>query len=159
MSERYEHVGCFVDESPASRAALHHAERLRDQLGAPRLSIVHLIPPRVYFGVIYPPEDTSPPTTPEWLDELGTQVPRAQVVCIDSFSAYPPAEAVRWASSEGVDLAVAARHRGLFERTVLGGFAAYLAYHATCPVTLIPPSIAAHETPRASGDEGSSPGG
>jgi nucleotide-binding universal stress UspA family protein len=34
---------------------------------------------------------------------------------------------------------VAAAHRGLVERAMLGGFAAYVAYHAPCPVLLVHP--------------------
>lgn len=61
---------------------------------------------------------------------------------------YPPAEAVRWASSQGVDLVVAASHQGIFHRMVLGSFAGYLAYHAKCLVMLIPPSMANAGDPR-----------
>jgi nucleotide-binding universal stress UspA family protein len=154
VSERYEHVACFVDESEAAREALDHAQRLHDQLGAARLSIVHLIPPPVYFGVYYPPRDTAPPTIPQWLRDLEGEVPGAEVVFIDSFSAYPPAEAVRWAGSESVDLAVAASHRGVFQRMVVGSFAGYLAYHAPCPVVLIPPSMREQETTRGGLMEG-----
>jgi nucleotide-binding universal stress UspA family protein len=142
MNDRYDHLACFVDDSEASRLALRHARLLRDRLGATRLRIVHVVPPPVYFGVYEPPERTLPPAVPEWLKDLGTEVPGAEVVFVDTFSAYPPAEAVRWASSAGVDLAVAGSHRGIYERMALGGFAAYLAYHATCPVLLIPPPIA-----------------
>ncbi len=145
VNDRYEHLACFVDDSEASRLALGHARLLRDRLGASRLSIVHVVPPPVYFGVYDPPEQTLPPAMPEWLKDLGTEVPGAEVVFIDSFSAYPPAEAVRWASSQGVDLAVAGSHRGIYERMTLGGFAAYLAYHADCPVLLVPPPVATRE--------------
>lgn len=157
MSERYEHVACFVDESEASREALRHARRLRDQLGAGRLSIVNLAAPPVYFGVYYPPVATAPPETPGWLTNLETEAPGAEVVFIDSFSAYPPAEAVRWASSQGVDLVVAASHRGIFHRMVLGSFAGYLAYHAKCPVTLIPPSTSGIDPGATSREERSGP--
>lgn len=142
MNDRFEHLACFVDDSEASRKALGEARLMREQLRARRLSIVHVVPPPVYFGVYDPPERTLPPTEPQWLKDLGTEVPGSDVVFIDSFTAYPPAEAVRWASAEGIDLAIAGTHRGIYERMTLGGFAAYLAYHATCPVLLIPPPIA-----------------
>ena len=101
-----------------------------------------MVPPPVYFGVYDSPEQTLPPNMPEWLKQLGAETPGAEVVFLDGFSAYPPAEAVRWASAEGVDLVVAGSHRGIYERMALGGFAAYLAYHATCPVLLVPPPVA-----------------
>ena len=147
MTGRYEHVACFVDDSAASRAALDHAVRLRDQLGAARLSVVHVIPPPVYFGVYYPPEATAPPSSPPWLEELGRAAPGAEVRFIDAFSAYPPAEAVRWASAEAVELIVAGSHRGLYRRITLGGFASHLAYHALCPVVLIPPTAVGEDAP------------
>jgi nucleotide-binding universal stress UspA family protein len=34
---------------------------------------------------------------------------------------------------------VAATHRGLVERALLGSFASHLAHHSPCPVFLIPP--------------------
>jgi nucleotide-binding universal stress UspA family protein len=34
---------------------------------------------------------------------------------------------------------VAATHRGLVERALLGSFAGYLAHHAPCSVFLVPP--------------------
>jgi nucleotide-binding universal stress UspA family protein len=138
MSGLYRHIACGVDGSEASQKALAHAVQLRDQLGVERLSILHLIPPTVYFGVYYSPQTTTPPETPDWLSALGAQTPSADIVLIDSFSAYPPAEAVRWAQAEHVDLLVAASHRGIFHRMTVGSFAGYIAYHATCPVMLVP---------------------
>ncbi len=56
MGERVTHIACCVDGSEASKLALEHAVRLRDQLGAQQLDIVHIVPPAVYFGVYYPPQ-------------------------------------------------------------------------------------------------------
>jgi nucleotide-binding universal stress UspA family protein len=141
MGERITHIACCVDGSPASNLALERAIRLRDQLGAERLDIVYIVPPAVYFGIYYPPQATDPPETPEWLTEMGTRTPHSNVVMIDSFANYPPAAASRWAEDEQVDLIVAASHQGAFRRMAVGSFAGYLAYHANCPVMLIPPEM------------------
>jgi nucleotide-binding universal stress UspA family protein len=123
---------------------------LRDQLGAERLSILYVVPPEVYFAeyyspdVYYSPETIkSPEIVPDWLSKLGAQTPGSEVVLIDGASAYPPAEVVRWVRDEHVDLLVAASHRGIFHRMALGGFASYVAYHAECPVVLVPPRVPA----------------
>jgi nucleotide-binding universal stress UspA family protein len=143
MGERVTHIACCVDGSEAAVRALDSAVRLRDQLGAARLDIIHVVPPAVYFGVYYPPESTAPPVTPNWLIRLGEQTPDSRAVLIDSFSNYPPAAAIRWANDERVDLIVAASHQGAFRRMTVGSFAGYLAYHASCPVLLIPPEMRA----------------
>jgi nucleotide-binding universal stress UspA family protein len=141
MAGRYEHIVCFVDDSEASRLALGHARRLMGQLGAGRLSIVHVHPPPEYVGGYSPPEPTTPPEAPAWLEALATDAPGAEIRFVDGSNRYPPAEGVGWALEEGADLIVAGTHRGLYRRLMLGGFAAYLAYHAPCPVTLVPPPI------------------
>lgn len=141
MGERITHIACCVDGSQAAKLALDHAVRLRDQLGADQLDIVHIVPTAVYFGVYYPPEPTTPPDTPDWLITLGEHTPHCNVVLIDSFSNFPPAAAARWADEEQVDLIVAASHQGAFRRMTVGSFAGYLAYHASCPVMLIPPEM------------------
>jgi nucleotide-binding universal stress UspA family protein len=141
MGERVSHIACCVDGGDAATLALDTAVRLRDQLGAERLDIVHIAAPPVYFGVYYPPGPTAPPEMPDWLIALGERTPDSSVVMVDSFSNYPPAEAVRWAHDEDVDLIVAASHQGAFRRMTAGSFAGYLAYHATCPVLLIPPQM------------------
>jgi len=141
MGESVSHIACCVDGSEAAKLALDYAVRLRDQLGADQLDIIHIVPPAVYFGVYYPPEPTTPPDTPEWLIALGEHTPHCNVVMIDSFSNFPPAAAIRWADEEHVDLIVAASHQGAFRRMAVGSFAGYLAYHASCPVLLIPPEM------------------
>ncbi|HET6689898.1 MAG TPA: universal stress protein, partial [Miltoncostaeaceae bacterium] len=44
---------------------------------------------------------------------------------------------------EGVEVLVAAAARGRMERTLLGGFASQLAYHAPCSVMFVHPERAA----------------
>ncbi len=141
MSTRIDHIACCVDQSEASQRGLHHAARVRDQLGATKLTAVHLIPPPVYVGVYYPPPEPVSHDVPDWLTEMVGGVPGCEIVVIDSVANYPPAEAVAWATDAGVDILVAASHQGFFKRMVMGSFAAYLAYHATCPVMLVPPAV------------------
>ena len=52
---------------------------------------------------------------------------------------YPPHAACQYARASGADLIVAAAHRGIVDRTMLGSFAAYVGYHAPCPVLLVHP--------------------
>lgn len=69
----------------------------------------------------------------------------ASVVVI---SGYPPAAACDWAARNGADLIVAAAHRGLVDRVLLGSFAGFLVRHSPCPVLLIrPPRPARSEAP------------
>jgi nucleotide-binding universal stress UspA family protein len=69
-----------------------------------------------------------------WLQELARDVPGVSPVLLDG---HPSREVCRWAEETGVDLIVAAAHRGVVERVLLGGFASYLAYHAPCAVMLL----------------------
>jgi len=52
---------------------------------------------------------------------------------------HPANTACEWAADGDVDIMVAATHRGLVERALLGSFASYVAHHAPCPVFLVPP--------------------
>jgi nucleotide-binding universal stress UspA family protein len=54
----------------------------------------------------------------------------------------PPKAACHYLAEAGIDLLVAAAHRGLVDRAMLGGFAAYVAYHAPCSVLLVHPPVA-----------------
>jgi nucleotide-binding universal stress UspA family protein len=55
---------------------------------------------------------------------------------------YPPAAVCDWAAEADVDLVVAAAHRGLVQRMLLGSFAAYLAHHSPCTILLVRPVTA-----------------
>lgn len=63
-----------------------------------------------------------------------------------------------WAGQEGVDVLVAAPHRGTLARLVLGSFASYIANDAPCAVLLTRPSVGATAgelpAPPGDGDEG-----
>ena len=48
-------------------------------------------------------------------------------------------------ADNAIDLIVGSAHRGVVARTMLGGFAGYVAYHAPCPVLLVHPTAAAGE--------------
>lgn len=138
---RIDHIACCVDQSEASLRGLHHAARVREQSGAARLTAVHLIPPPVYVGVYYPPPEPPSQDIPDWLTEMAAGVPDCEIVVVDSYANFPPAEAVAWAKENAVDILVAASHQGFFKRMVMGSFAAYLAYHSECPVLLVPPPV------------------
>jgi nucleotide-binding universal stress UspA family protein len=133
LARLYEHIACCVDESEASGRALAEARRLHD-VGGGRLSIVHSVaPPALYGGAYDPADPTLPADEVEWFRDLVAGVPGAEAVLLQGHAADT---VVTWAEDAGVDLIVAAAHRGLVERMLLGGFAAYLAYHAPCPVLL-----------------------
>src|SRR5438132_3456067 len=141
MVPRYDHIACCVDDSEASRAALAEAARLCEQLGAARLSVLHARAPGVNVGMYAPPVmDEIDPAQEEWLVGLAGEAPGSRPVLLDGVMSRPEVEAVSWAEHNGVDLIVAASHRGPVARTVLGSFAGYLAHHASCAVVLLPPS-------------------
>ena len=140
MVRRHDHIVCCVDDSEASRAALAEAARLCEQLGASRLSVLHARAPGVNAGMYATPVmDEIDPAEEAWLVELARQAPGSRPVLLDGVMSRPEVEAVSWAQQNGVDLIVAASHRGPVARAVLGSFAGYLAHHATCPVVLLPP--------------------
>jgi nucleotide-binding universal stress UspA family protein len=74
-----------------------------------------------------------------WLEELAAEIPEAEPVLL---TGYPPVAVVEWAEEARPDLIVAAAHRGLVDRLLLGSFASYLAYHAPCSVLLVRPEPA-----------------
>lgn len=141
----YRHIACCVDHSEAAQRGVEHGARLARQLGAERFSLVHFVAPPVYMGVYYPPPEPVASEVPDWLREMASGAEGAEAVVVDSIANYPPAEAVAWAAREGVDMLVAASHQGFFRRMVMGSFAAHLAYHAPCPVMLVPPPVTESE--------------
>ena len=142
MTAPYAHIAVCVEDSPASRRALAEAVRLR-RLGPGRLSIVHAAPwPLLYTGGlggwVPDPEDIFAQSR-TWLEELAAEIPEAEPVLL---TGYPPVAVVEWAEEARPDLIVAAAHRGLVDRLLLGSFASYLAYHAPCSVLLVRPEPA-----------------
>jgi nucleotide-binding universal stress UspA family protein len=136
----YPHIAVCIDRSDAAEAALAEARALRAAAGPGRLSLVHVAPwPLLYTGEAGAwapdPEDIESAAR-VWLDGVAAGVPDGEPVLLDG---YPPAAVCEWAGAEGVDLLVAASHRGLVERVLLGSFAGYLVRHAPCAVLLTRP--------------------
>jgi universal stress protein A len=142
VSVSYSHIACFIDESEAASRALAHAAALRDAAGA-RLSVVHVLAPPAFLVSLAaglggaPVHDTEveKEAAEMWLAEEARAV-SADAVLLEG---HPASTATEWAARAGVDVMVAATHRGLVERALLGSFASYLAHHAPCPVFLVPP--------------------
>lgn len=137
MDAPYAHIGCCVEDSDASRAALAEARRLR-ALGPGRLRIVHVVPSPIVYGesLGMPPVEEIAHAATGWLDRLATSIEGAEPVLL---AGHPAVAATEWARTAEVDLLVAASCRGLVQRLALGSFASYLAHHAPCPVLLTRP--------------------
>lgn len=139
----YQHIACFIDESPAARLGLDHASALR-ALVAGRLSVVHVVPSPGYLvtlatslgGGTLPDAGLEREAATMWLDEQVRDREGAEAVLLEG---NPAQEACDWAAETGCDLMVVATHRGLMERSLLGSFAGHMAHNAPCPVLLVPP--------------------
>jgi len=140
MTAPYAHIACCVEGSAASELALAEARRLRD-LGPGRLTLVHVATAGVTFagGPETPIADVvgALESSRRWLADFAARVPGAEAVLLEG---APPGAVVAWAKESGPDLLVAAAHRGLLERLLLGSFATHLARHAPCSVLLVRPS-------------------
>jgi nucleotide-binding universal stress UspA family protein len=139
----YKHIAvCVEHESEMSQRSLEAARRLR-ALGEGRLTLLHaLANPVVYPALPGSGVQTWIPDPAEhreaaqtWLEKLA--LPGEEAVVL---SGYAPEAACGWAHGANVDLIVAAAHRGLVDRMLLGSFAGYLVRHAPCPVLLIRPT-------------------
>lgn len=140
MSAIYPHVAVCVDRSEPARDALQHARTLASAVGAERLSVIHVAPwPLMYAGEAAgwaPPQEDIEASASAWLDEAIKDVPGAVPVLLEG---YPPVAVCDWASENDVSVLIAASHRGLVERVLLGSFAGYLVRHAPCAVLLTRP--------------------
>jgi nucleotide-binding universal stress UspA family protein len=142
VSASYDHIACFIDDSDAASRALGHATALRDAAGG-RLSVVHVLAPPAFLVSLAaglggaPVHDTEVEreAAEMWLAEEARSA-GAEAVLLDG---HPASTACEWAREAGVDVMVAATHRGLVERTIVGSFASYLTHHAPCAVLLVPP--------------------
>lgn len=140
----YQHIACFIDDSPAARNGLDHASALRALSGG-RLSVVHVVPAPGYLvtlaanlgGGTFPDAGLEREAAGMWLDEQVRDLEGAEAVLLEG---NPAQEACAWAGEAGCDLMVVATHRGLAERTLLGSFAGHVAHNAPCPVLLVPPA-------------------
>ncbi len=142
MSVSYTHIACFIDDSEAAARALEHAVALRDATGA-KLSVIHVLAPPAFLVSLAaglggaPVHDTEveKEAAEMWLAEEARSA-GAEAVLLEG---HPASTAVGWARDSDADVLVAASHRAVVERALLGSFAGYLAHHAPCPVFLIPP--------------------
>ena len=140
----YEHIACFIDDSPAARLGLDHATALQTLTGG-RLSVVHVVPSPGYLvslaaslgGGTLPDAGLEREAATMWLDEQVRDREGAEAVLLEG---DPAREACEWAAGAGCDLMVVATHRGLVERSLLGSFAGHVAHNAPCPVLLVPPA-------------------
>lgn len=141
MTPPYHRIACFVEEGAASDLALQEALALR-AMSPGELQVVHVVTrPYPLFVGMYgttPPVEGYHELAADWLRRRVERVPGATPRLIEG---WPPRAACDHAAREGIDLVVAAAHRGIVERAMLGGFAAYVAYHAPCPVLLVHPSV------------------
>lgn len=139
----FAHIACFIDGSEAAGRAMVQAEALRALSGG-RLSVVHVVASPSFLvslaaglggGAVHDPE-VEREAAGMWLDEQVRDRAGATAVLLEG---HPASEACAWAAAEGVDVMVAASHRGLVERALLGSFASHIAHHGPCPVLLVPP--------------------
>lgn len=140
MATIYPHIAVCLDRSGPAAHALNHAKQLFTSVDGERLSVVHVAPwPLMYAGEAAgwtPPQDDIEETAAAWLDEQIAGTAGATAVLLDG---YPPAAVCDWAADNDVSVLIAASHRGLVERVLLGSFAGYLVRHAPCPVLLTRP--------------------
>jgi nucleotide-binding universal stress UspA family protein len=143
MPAPYRKIACFIEESHASDLALQEALALR-ALTPGELHVVHVAtrPYPLFVGMYgsMPPVEQHAHAAADWLRERVEDVPGAVPRLLEG---WPPRAACQYVARESIDLLVAAAHRGLVERAMLGGFAAYVSYHAPCSVLLVHPPIAA----------------
>jgi nucleotide-binding universal stress UspA family protein len=142
MPAPYAKIACFIDQDPASGTTLAEAVALR-ALSAGELHLVHVAPTpwALYadvYAVGYQIEEIAQAAR-QWLEEQAAMTPGATPVLLEGWA---PAAACDYVAREEIDLVVAAAHRGRMSRAILGGFASYLAYHASCPVLLVHPAPA-----------------
>lgn len=140
MASIYPHIAVCVDRSDPAAHALKHARQLFESVDGERLSVVHVAPwPLMYAGEAAgwaPPQEDMEASAGAWLDETIAGIPGATGVLLDG---YPPVAVCDWAADNDVSILIAASHRGLVERVLLGSFAGYLVRHAPCPVLLTRP--------------------
>jgi nucleotide-binding universal stress UspA family protein len=149
----YRHIGCCVDDTPASMAALAHARELWVP-GDAVLSLVHVAPVPLIVdtvdGAVVASVRDMNAVERAWLTALARGVPGAEPVLLEGLAG--PA-ICRWAESSGADLLVAARHHGGWGAAMLGSVTRHLVDHAPCPVLVVRPEDAAQPTPRPTTSE------
>ena len=140
----YSRIAVCVDASEASLAALDEARRVRIACSSD-LTLVHVLESPSTLVAVAAAFGGGPVTDSEveldaarsWLQELADGVPGAGIELLRG-EAAPAIQ--HWARETGIDLLVAARHRGAVERVLLGSFASQITRDAPCPVLLVPPA-------------------
>lgn len=150
MGPGYRHVACCVEGSSASDAVIDAGTRLVDG-GEGTLTLLHVVPPPMAVLALPAPDMSAVYAEAEaWLAQRAESIRTAlrergsdAVVQTSLLEGHPGIAVCEWAAHHGADLIVAASHRGLFDRALLGSFAGYVAYHAPCAVHLVRPEAAA----------------
>ncbi len=122
------HIACCVDDSPASLDALATAIRLC-RAAAGSLTVVH--------AVGSPASGESESAARRLLEDAARETGARTALVYG----HPSVAIGRWAAEEGIDLLVAASHRGHVARIALGSFACHLAHHSPCSLLLTRPRI------------------
>lgn len=132
----YRHIGCCIDDSPETAAAIAHARALWTPGG--RLSLVHAAPHALIFDSVGGSESPSPrdinARRRDWLTARVEEIPGSEGVFLEGL---PGPEICGWAQDSAVDLLIAARHGGGRGITALGSVVRHLVDHAPCPVLVI----------------------
>jgi nucleotide-binding universal stress UspA family protein len=143
MAAPYDRIACFIEAGPAAEPALAEAAALR-ALSPGQLHVVHVAarPHPLVVGLtgVVPLVEEDTARVEDWLEERVKDIPGAIPRVIKG---WPPTAACQYVADHGIDLLVAGAHRGIVERAILGGFGAYVAYHACCPVLLVHPGTPA----------------
>jgi nucleotide-binding universal stress UspA family protein len=149
MGPGYRRVACCIESSPASDAVVAEAVRLVADGGV--LTLVHVVhTPVAVMAVPVPDLGSVRDDADRWMAERAERLRAAlaergtdaevRTAILDGHAGVAVCE---WAGRAEADLIVAASHRGLFDRALLGSFAAYVAYHAPCAVHLARPGAGA----------------
>ncbi|MFN8121217.1 MAG: universal stress protein [Thermoleophilia bacterium] len=150
MGPGYRHVACCVEGSSASDAVIDAGTRLVDGREG-TLTLLHVVPPPMAVLALPAPDMTAVYAEAEaWLAQRAEAVRSAlaaggsdAAVQTALLEGHPGIAVCEWAGHHDADLIVAASHRGLFDRALLGSFAGYVAYHAPCAVHLVRPAVTA----------------
>ena len=139
MTPLHHHIGCCIDDSAASMAALTEARGLWVP-GETVLSLVHVAPAPLIFDTVDGSTVASARdiNTVErvWLEARAQEIPGAVPVFLEGVAG--PA-ICRWAETAGVDLLVCARHHRGWGMAVLGSVTRHLVDHAPCSVLVVRP--------------------
>ncbi|MCC6832411.1 MAG: universal stress protein [Thermoleophilia bacterium] len=149
MGPGYRHVACCIEGSSASDAVIDAGTRLVDGHEG-TLTLLHVVPPPMAVLALPAPDMSAVYAEAEaWLAQRAESVRAAMraggseaAVQTALLEGHPGIAVCEWAGHHDADLIVAASHRGLFDRALLGSFAGYVAYHAPCAVHLVRPVAA-----------------